>query len=254
MNISAKQTDDPTASPLDPAARPTPSAPPSPSAAPAPATPPGRSARLGVTTPLGTARPLADDVLDELTSWQSRLRMAMFQSWARNTLSLIHLSVLAALEANGPLSMTRLAETMGVSVASATGIVTRMEKRGVVRRRHDEDDRRVVLVEITDAGAKVSRVMETYRRRRLAKLLHGLTQEELSSFLFGLRALGAVRLREGHDIDVDDEATDDEATADNATDDDATVDSATVATAARSTARAADVTADDTILTEETGR
>lgn len=158
----------------------------------------------------GSRRALADDVLDELTSWQSRMRMAMFQSWARDTLSLVHLSVLAALEANGPLSMTRLAETMGVSVASATGIVTRMERRGVVRRRHDEDDRRVVLVEITEGGAKVSHVMETFRRRRLARLLDRLTEQELSSFLLGLRALGAVRMSEPPDTDED---TDDEAAA-----------------------------------------
>jgi DNA-binding MarR family transcriptional regulator len=141
------------------------------------------------------SRPLADDVLEELTSWQSRLRMAAFQSWARNTLSIVHLSVLAALEHHGPLSMTKLAEAMDVSVASVTGIVTRMEKRGVVRRRHAEDDRRVVIVEVTSAGAKVARVMEKHRNQRLRKLLDGLTDEELASFLFGLRALGAARVR-----------------------------------------------------------
>ena len=140
-------------------------------------------------------RPVADEVLAELTSWQSRLRMAAFQAWAHDTLSLVHLSVLAALEAEGPLSMTRLAETMDVSVASATGIVTRMEKRGVVCRRHAEDDRRVVLVEITKAGAMVSEVMERHRNLRLRRLLGGLTDEELASFLFGLRALGAARMR-----------------------------------------------------------
>jgi DNA-binding MarR family transcriptional regulator len=142
-----------------------------------------------------TRRPLADDVLTELTSWQSRLRMAAFQAWAHDTLSIVHLSVLAALEAKGPMSMTKLAETMDVSVASATGIVTRMEKRGVVRRHHDDADRRVVLVEITNAGAKVSSVMEKSRNQRLRELLDGLTDEELSSFLFGLRALGAARAR-----------------------------------------------------------
>jgi DNA-binding MarR family transcriptional regulator len=140
-------------------------------------------------------RPLADDVLAELTSWQSRLRMAAFQAWARDTLSLVHLSVLSALEANGPMSMTKLADTMDVSVASATGIMTRMEKRGVVRRRHAEDDRRVVFVEITSAGAKVSKVMEAHRNQRLRKVLDGLTDEELGSFLLGLRALGAARMR-----------------------------------------------------------
>ena len=91
--------------------------------------------------------------------------------------------------------MTQLAEAMDVSVASATGIVTRMEKRGVVRRRHDDDDRRVVLVEITEAGAKVSQGHGEHRNQRLRKLLDGLTDEELASFLLGLRALGAARAR-----------------------------------------------------------
>jgi DNA-binding MarR family transcriptional regulator len=145
--------------------------------------------------PAKAPRPLADEVLDELTSWQSRLRMAAFQNWARNTLSIVHLSVLAALEAHGPLSMTKLAEALNVSVASATGIVTRMEKRGVVRRRHAEDDRRVVLVEVTSAGAKVARVMEKHRNQRLRTLLDGLTDDELASFLIGLRALAAARSR-----------------------------------------------------------
>ena len=134
--------------------------------------------------------------------------MAAFQNWAHHTLSLIHLSVLAALESHGPLSMTKLAETMDVSVASATGIVTRMEKRGVVRRRHAEDDRRVVLVEVTDAGALVSREMDKHRRERLGKLLEELTDDELAGFLSGLRALGAARLRlheraEGSERDSD---------------------------------------------------
>jgi DNA-binding MarR family transcriptional regulator len=148
--------------------------------------------------PKGTraaARPLADDVLGELTAWQSRLRMAALQSWARDTLSLVHLSVLAAVDANGPMSMTKLAEALDVSVASATGIVTRMEKRGVVRRRHAEDDRRVVLVEITKAGAKVSSVMETQRAQVLRELLDTLTDDELASFLYRLRTLTAARAR-----------------------------------------------------------
>jgi DNA-binding MarR family transcriptional regulator len=140
-------------------------------------------------------RPLADDVLAELTSWQSRLRMAAFRGWAHGDLSIVHLSVLAALEFHGPLSMTNLAEAMGVSVASATGIVTRMEKRGVVRRRHDQADRRVVVVEITTAGTKVSSDMEKNRNERLRTVLDGLTDEELGSFLLGLRALGAARMR-----------------------------------------------------------
>ena len=81
-----------------------------------------------------------------MTSWSPRDRMNVFRSWLKGSLSLIHLHVLTVLEADGPLPMSQLADTLDVSVASATGIVSRMEERGLVERQHDETDRRVVLV------------------------------------------------------------------------------------------------------------
>ena len=59
------------------------------------------------------------------------------------------------LEDTGPIPMGRLAELLDVSVASATGIVGRMERRGLVTRRHGESDRRVVVVEPAAAGRQI---------------------------------------------------------------------------------------------------
>ena len=72
---------------------------------------------------------LERELLDEMTAWSPRDRGGAFKTWHRHALSLVHLNVLTALEAEGPLSMSRLAEAMDVSDASATGIVDRMEKR-----------------------------------------------------------------------------------------------------------------------------
>jgi DNA-binding MarR family transcriptional regulator len=120
--------------------------------------------------------------------------MSAFRSWLKGSLSLIHLHVLTVLEAEGPLPMSRLAETLDVSVASATGIVTRMEERGLVERHHDADDRRVVIVSQTDAGVAVFRDMMEHRRERLMGLLGRLTDDELQAFLVGLRAMRNARL------------------------------------------------------------
>lgn len=138
---------------------------------------------------------LADELLTELTSWTPRERMGAFRKWHRGALSLVHLNVLTVLEAEGPMSMGRLADTLDVSVASATGIVSRMMARGVVERRHDADDRRVVLVHLTPRGAVVFQNLEQHHRARLARLLESLSEGELSGFLLGLRALHAARTR-----------------------------------------------------------
>lgn len=141
----------------------------------------------------GTRRRIVDDLLEELTSWSPRERAGAFRHWLRGSLSLVHLHVLTVLEADGPLSMSKLAEALDVSVASTTGIVDRMEQRGLVERRHQPDDRRVILVHATDAGDSVFRDLAMERRKHLAGLLDRMTDAELESFLTGLRALRRVR-------------------------------------------------------------
>ena len=130
-----------------------------------------------------------------MTGWSPRDRGGIFKSWHRHALSLVHLNVLTELEAEGPLSMRRLAEAMDVSDASATGIVDRMEKRGLVERIHGTDDRRVVLVHATDAGRQVFTDMAAHRRQGLAKILGELTAEEIAGLLIGMRAIHAARRR-----------------------------------------------------------
>jgi DNA-binding MarR family transcriptional regulator len=138
-------------------------------------------------------RRLADDVLNELTAWNPRERMYAFKKWLTGSLSLVHLHVLTILEADGPQPMSRLAEALDVSVASATGIVDRMERRLLIERRPDAGDRRMVVVHVLDGGVDIFRQLAEHRRRSLTSLLDRLTEEELSALLTGLRALRAAR-------------------------------------------------------------
>jgi DNA-binding MarR family transcriptional regulator len=134
---------------------------------------------------------LAEDVLDELAGWGPREFVGQLQSWHRGALSLVQLSVLAVLETQGPLPMSRLAETLDVSDASATGIVDRIERRGYVERRHATADRRVVLVVLTELGQDVFHELQQNRRRRLALAGEQLSDDELAGLLTGLRAMRA---------------------------------------------------------------
>jgi len=138
---------------------------------------------------------LEQELLDEMTAWSPRDREGAFRTWHRHALSLVHLNVLTALEAEGPLSMKRLADLMDVSDAGATGIVDRMEKRGLIERRHSSGDRRVVLVYPTDAGAKVFSDMASHRREMLSSVFAELTDEEMTALLVGMRAIHVARER-----------------------------------------------------------
>ena len=132
-------------------------------------------------------------IVDELTNWNPRERMGMFRKWLEGSLSIVQLHVLTVLETAGPLPMGKLADALDVSVASATGIVDRMEQRGLVERRHDEADRRIVLVHPTDAGRAVFNDLAEMRRAGLVNILDRLTNDELKALLVGLRAMSKAR-------------------------------------------------------------
>ncbi|MEP7379266.1 MAG: MarR family transcriptional regulator [Chloroflexota bacterium] len=136
---------------------------------------------------------LMDEVLGELTNIRMKDWMGALKRWQEGALSMVHLNVLMLLRSNGALPMSHLADLLDVSVASATGIIDRMEKRGVVERKHSDADRRVVEIHLTKRGNAVFVVMEAERRKRLKKLVALMGDPELSALLIGLRALRAAR-------------------------------------------------------------
>jgi len=60
----------------------------------------------------------------------------------------------------GPMTASRLAEATGLSAGATTSMIDRLERKGFVRRRRGEGDRRQVMVEFTDEG--IRRVGELY--------------------------------------------------------------------------------------------
>lgn len=68
---------------------------------------------------------------------------------------------------NGPLSMTEIAEEIGISTAASTGLVDNMQAKGYVARTHSTMDRRSVSVGLTEAGQaalqKIKDSIKTFR-------------------------------------------------------------------------------------------
>jgi len=164
--------------------------------------------------PLNVDDPLSDgqresvlpEVLEELNQISFRDFQGALKRWHQGSLSLIHLNVLMMLRFKGPQTMSRLAETLDVSVASATGIIDRMEHKGVIERRRNDEDRRVVEVHVTDEGLAVFSQIQAERQARMSQMLSTVAEADLEALLRGLRAVRAAREewlsqmpeREGH--------------------------------------------------------
>ncbi len=99
-----------------------------------------------------------------------------------------HVQVLIAL-GRGPHSIGGLAEAVGVSQSAASQLVDRLAEHGMVQRRHDPRDRRVVLVDYVPGMQDIAREMMEGRRRKIEQALGSLTDEEVRAFLKGLKLL-----------------------------------------------------------------
>lgn len=81
---------------------------------------------------------------------------------------------LATLHRHGPVTTGRLAAALHVHQSSASVLLQRMERRGLVRRSRAREDRRRVRVELTERGAALAREAPQPAQGRLLHALAGM--------------------------------------------------------------------------------
>ena len=121
---------------------------------------------------------LVVQILEQLEPLITRQRRAVARDGCLRAISSTQLHVLFMLLSDGPATMSRLAESLNVSLPNVTGIVDRMVENGLVERGRAEDDRRVVTVIATAAGRNTVEEIDMLRRRQLAALLAQLDPEQ----------------------------------------------------------------------------
>ncbi len=102
--------------------------------------------------------------------------------WLAQDLTLAQVRTLFLIAHEAPLPMGRIAEILGVSVASASGIVDRLERHDLVTRRHRTDDRRVVECVPSDNGRRLIDEMSGRRIDMARRALGVLAPDELAEF------------------------------------------------------------------------
>ncbi len=107
---------------------------------------------------------------DSITHAASDFRMATFRLARRlraeravDSMSDGQFAVLAAITVHGPHTLGELAERERVSAPSMNRTVNCLEESGYLSRTPDSEDRRKVIIDLTDSGHAV--VDETVRRR-----------------------------------------------------------------------------------------
>jgi DNA-binding MarR family transcriptional regulator len=99
---------------------------------------------------------------------------------------------LLALLAVQPSTLGDLAARQAVRKPTMSNTITTLEERGWVIRKRDNQDRRVVLVEITPRGQDVLNGVHHRMLSRIAEILEPLSEQKRASLLTGLEILREV--------------------------------------------------------------
>jgi len=84
--------------------------------------------------------------------------------------------------------MGRLADTLACDASNVTGLVDRLESRGIVRRRPSEEDRRVKALELTAVGIRLRDIV-LERMTKPPKTLDRLSAEDQRALVKILKQL-----------------------------------------------------------------
>ena len=103
-------------------------------------------------------------------------------------LTLGQMRLLLLLLREGPQPMGRIAEVFDLSSTASTGFVARIERHGLVERRHRSDDRRVVECALTEDGTRFLQGMSGMRLDLVRQRLAVLEPDDLTEFGRLLRA------------------------------------------------------------------
>jgi DNA-binding MarR family transcriptional regulator len=99
---------------------------------------------------------------------------------------------LVVLASRGPQGVAALAEAVAVTPPTASRLVDRLVKKGLVRRRTDRQDRRQVRIALTESGRHLIDAVSARRRQEIAALLAAIAPETQRSVVDALSQLAEV--------------------------------------------------------------
>ena len=97
--------------------------------------------------------------------------------------------VLRTLSRHGPLSSAELSRKLYVTPSNMTGIIDRLEKKGLVKRIGKPGDRRVTLISLSGEGVELSKVVPDPIERKLISGLGDLDPGEVRTLQEGMNMI-----------------------------------------------------------------
>jgi DNA-binding MarR family transcriptional regulator len=111
------------------------------------------------------------------------------KQWLHLDLTMSQLKVVLLLFVSGPTRMSVIASELGVSMATASGVVERLVERGILLREGEAGDRRVVLCRLSDEGEMLIDNLWQLSRDQVGELMRMIAPSKLLLIVEMLQAL-----------------------------------------------------------------
>ncbi|MFO7634380.1 MAG: MarR family transcriptional regulator [Caldilinea sp.] len=121
---------------------------------------------------------LALDAFIKLTRCNNSVLARIARHGTHPDLSVSQFGTLEALHHLGAMSQTEICDKLLKSGGNTTLVIDNLEKRGLVQRRRDPRDRRVVMVDLTDEGRTLIRAIFPQHAAAITDEMSALTPEE----------------------------------------------------------------------------
>lgn len=113
--------------------------------------------------------------IEQLMTEFARISQREPEAWRELDLTMTQLKALMFLQVRQSLSIGRLGEAVGISLASASGLVDRLVRLGLVSRHEDPADRRQNLVHLSEAGEALLGRIEGQISARLQRIIQAMS-------------------------------------------------------------------------------
>ncbi|HUU63904.1 MAG TPA: MarR family transcriptional regulator [Dehalococcoidia bacterium] len=137
--------------------------------------------------------PQKEELIESILQLSDRAFRELFpilpKQWLRLDLTMSQLKVVLLIFVSGPMRMGVIASELGVSLATASGVVERLVERGILLREGEAGDRRVVLCRLSDEGERLIGNLWQLSRDQVGELMRVMAPSKLLIIAEMLQAL-----------------------------------------------------------------
>ena len=138
---------------------------------------------------MGKSKKVLNELLVELFKDILEIEQKALQEGRFNDLSITEIHTIEAIGMYKPRTMSEVANQLDITVGTLTTAINNLVKKEYVERKRIEEDRRVVLIQLTKKGKLAHRVHEQFHLDMIKATIEGLTDHEEDVLISSLEKL-----------------------------------------------------------------